>query len=117
MKRLTLALAVLALAGFVWAENGFDHLSVTATSQTLTFAAPRNSVMICNYGTNEVYYRLFDQLDTPAAATTSYAPLLAGTASAPVCVTWTRNNQNIPIRALSIVCDTAETATVDVLSW
>lgn len=118
-KRITLLLiAVLVLGGawFAYAENGFKSLSVTATSQTYTF--PRNAVSavkLCSYGANIAYYRIFSGSDTVGASTTSYAPLPAGTATAPICVSYTRTDTvSGYYKAVSAVCTTAETATVTV---
>ena len=123
MRRATLAMlaAVLGLAGICQGETSFVNLSVTATSQTTYFSAPRASIMLCNYGTNNAYYRLFDENDvntgTPGAATTASTLLVAGSSTAPICVSWSKApTQGAYFKAISIVCDTAQTATVHVLS-
>lgn len=113
MKRVLLALVL--CAGAVYAEVGFKALSATATSQTFTFPTPRASVMICNLGANEIFFRLFNEYDTPAAATTAYGTIAAGSATAPVCMSFTKApSEPAYFKALSVVCDTGETATVHV---
>lgn len=97
------------------AELGFKVLSVTDVSQTFLLGKASANVLICNMGTNEVYFRLFDQNDIPAAATTSYAQVVAGTATAPVCISFDKApTVNAYYAAISIICAPAETATVHV---
>ena len=97
------------------AEIGFQALSVTQTSQTFLLPKASANVLICNLGTNEVYYRLFDQNDIPAAATTSNAMLVAGTATAPVCISFDKGpTVNAYYSAISIICAGGETATAHV---
>lgn len=116
-KRILMLACGLAVGGTVVGEVAFKSLSVTATSQTYTFPTPRAGIMLCNYGANASYYRIFDENDTPAAATTSYALLPAGSATAPVCKSFSKApTQGAYFRAISIVCDTAQTATVQVES-
>ena len=91
-------------------------LSVTATSQTVTFSDRRTGVTIVNNSTsaNELYFRLFTNCDTAAAATTSYVELKPGEA-----LDFTFNAQSecgSGYTAVSLVCDTAETATARVVS-
>lgn len=108
-----LAVFLLLVAAVASAELQFKALSATATSQTFLFARPSSSVMLCNLGANEVYYRLFDQFDEPAAATTSYAMIPAGSTTAPVCVSVDKSVSNPGLwNAVSVKCDTAETATI-----
>jgi hypothetical protein len=118
MRRAILLAAVLALASVAQGEVHFNSLSVTATSQTLFFAAPRSGVMLCSYGANIAYYRIFEENDTPAAATTANIPIPAGSATAPVCKSYSKppTAASFP-KAVSIVCNTAETATVTLESW
>lgn len=115
-KRLAvLLLAVLALAAPGHAELGFKALSVTATSQTFMLPVASADVVLCSIGANEAYFRVFWEGETPAAATTAYAPLPAGTAAAPACFSIPKS-QTSPnfTKYISIICDTAETATVHV---
>jgi hypothetical protein len=117
MKKYILALAVLLLAGAVNAELSFKALSATATSQTYTFPSPRASVMICNLGADAIFFRLFNENDTAAAATTSYGTIAAGSATAPVCMSFAKApTEAANWKWLSVVCDTAKTATVHVYS-
>jgi len=117
-KRFMLCLLVLGiLAPTLQAELGFVALSVTATSQTYTLQTPKDVVSLCNLGTNEVYYRLFWDGETTAAATTASAMLVAGSVTAPVCVEIGRaQSQPAPWRSVSIVCAAAETALVHLQS-
>jgi hypothetical protein len=78
MRRVILAVMLLAFAGMAIGEVRFKALSVTDANQYWTLSKVSASVMLCNTGTNPAYYRLFDELDTPAAATTSYLLLSAG---------------------------------------
>ncbi len=117
MRRILAVLGLTALATIGGAENGFNSVSVTATSQTVTLQRPRANVTLCNYGTYAAYFRLFNDNDTPAAATTSYAKLPAGTSSSPACLTFAKSvTESGLYAAVSIVCDTAQTATVHILS-
>lgn len=119
MKRTILTLAALAaLAIQAPAETQFVAISATATSATTTFATPRSNVMICSVGANDAHFRLFDELDTPAAATTANSPIVAGSATAPVCISFGGKPSTQPafFKAISVVCDTDETATIWVYS-
>lgn len=112
MRRL---LAVLALGAFlaapaaaeVWNDPG--GVSVTATSQTVTFPRHMSSVLILNDdATNEVYIRLFTCGDTVAAATTASLEIKLGKSR-----TFTKGETEPNYYcAVSLVCDTAETATI-----
>jgi hypothetical protein len=98
-------------------ELGFTLVSATATSQTFTFAKPSTNVTICNYGANEIFYRLFWEGETPVAATTSFAQLVAGSATAPNCISIDKAPTNpAPWSAITIICSAAETATVHLLN-
>lgn len=112
MRRFLVVLAlVLAVAIPSQGEVKFKALSVTATSQTFLFSSS-SSVMLCNLGANEVYFRLFFENDIPAAATTSYGTIAAGAATGPVCMSFNKSvSTPANYNAISIVCDTAETAT------
>jgi hypothetical protein len=103
MKRV-LALAIaLALAVPAFAEVRYTLVSATATSQTKGINAV-NLVIKNDDGTNEIYVRVFFGSEIPAAATTANAMIKAGEAL-------TISSPQV-INAVSIVCDTAETATV-----
>ena len=114
-KRLAVLLASLALAVPGHAELGFKALSVTATSQTYMLPVASADVSLCNIGTDAVYFRAFWEGETAAAATTAYAPIPAGSATAPVCFSIPKS-VTAPnfTKFITIVCDTAETATVHV---
>jgi hypothetical protein len=74
MKRLMILALVLGLAAMVSAEvwNDPSGLSVTDTSQTVTFPRPFTDVLVHNDETTEsIYVRLFWCGDTAAAATTA----------------------------------------------
>lgn len=116
MKRF-LAAILAALALTVSAEPAFNGpLSVTSTSQTVTFAARRTSVTVINNSAsaNEMYVRVFTNCDTAAAATTAAIEIKAGE-----IVTFSFNATTecgSGYTAISLVCDTAETATARVIS-
>lgn len=109
-------LVALAMAVTAQGELHFKELSVTATSQTYPIPNPAKGILICGYGTDEVYFRLFWSGEIPAAATTANNLLIAGTATAPQCKSYDQPPQG-PWSAISIVCDTAETATVRIESY
>lgn len=104
---------VLALVSVASTEVRFKSLSVTQASQTYVFPVPAASVLICNYGAAISYHRLFTENDTTAAATTSFTPIPAGSATAPTCKSYDKTtSQSAYWKALSVVCDTGLTATV-----
>jgi hypothetical protein len=114
-KRLMILLAALALASPGHPESGFAALSATSTSQTLTLPKPSADMLVCNFGADEVYVRVFEENDTPGAATTAYATIPAGTATAPICKGYAKTaTMGSYLKAISVVCDAAETATVHV---
>jgi hypothetical protein len=120
---MVLVLGLLVLAAQSPAEFRVKVLSVTATSQTYLLPTPQDAVGLCNYGTNHAYYRLFWDGEIPAVATASAGTnnvhkLPAGTATAPYCLSVDRTaTQPAPWRAISIICDTAESATVHLESF
>lgn len=110
-----LVLAALCLTALAEVDGG-TSLSVTSTSQTVTFSTTRSSVSITNDSTsaNELYYRLFNTCDTAAAATTSHRRLEKGETH-----TFRFNSNSecgLGYSAVSLVCDSAETATARVVS-
>lgn len=114
---LLLALVLVALPAAT--ETGFTAVSATDTSATTTFTTAKTSVLLCNYGADEVYFRLFTAADTAAAATTANAELIAGTATAPVCMSFThtpKTQTGLGWGAVALICDTGETATVHVIT-
>ena len=116
MRRLIALAGLLGLmASMAWAENWFQSVSVTATSQTITLPTARKSVMLCSYGDYIAYFRIFNEFEATGAATTAYSPIPAGSATAPVCKSFVRpDTEPANIKAISFVCDTAETATVTI---
>lgn len=114
MKKILTALAlVLALVVPAHGEVRFKSLSVTDTSQTYVFPVASASVLICNYGANISYHRLFTENDTVGAATSAYTPIPAGSATAPVCKSYSKtDSQSAYFKALSIIAGTGLTATV-----
>ena len=104
MKRVLALVAVLALAVPGFAELRYTLVSATATSQTKGINAV-NVVIKNDDGTNEIYVRVFFGSEIPAAATTTNAAMIKAGESLTISSPQT-------INAVSIVCDTAETATV-----
>lgn len=118
MKRMLAVLLALAMAQGASGELHFAALSVTETSQTYPLPKPSAVVGLCNLGTDEAYFRVFSESDTAAAATTAHSVLPAGTAAAPYCLSLGKSpTEAAYISAISIVCDTGETATVHVQAW
>ncbi len=105
---------VVPLGAEVWNDPG--GVSVTQTSQTVTFPRPMSSVIALNDdGTNEVYIRLFwcNEMASTAskAATVNSLEIKLGKSR-----TFTREPNTEPdfYCAISLVCASAETATVRV---
>jgi len=119
--RRLIAVASFALALATWAPahaevDGGTSLSVTQTSQTITFASTHGSVTIINdsASANEIYFRLFTTADTVAAATTAGVRLEPGES-----LSFSFSSFSEPgtgYSAASIVCATGETATARVVS-
>jgi hypothetical protein len=117
MIRRILALALVAalLAVPAVAEVLIISISATDASATRVFPKPVRSVLICNYGASEVFYRLFNETDTTGAATTSSIQLVAGSATAPICISYDQTDtQAGRFSAISTICSSGETATVTV---
>jgi len=115
-KRIVWAALLLALAVGAGAadEVDFDRVSATDTSTTTTFPEARSSVEIYNRGPDEIYFRLFTSEGTAAAATTSHRMLPSG---ADISFTHNpRTESGLGYLYVTIVCDTGETATVEVTS-
>jgi len=109
-------LLLLGLAGLTLAEldgnPGTTPLSVTSTSQSVTFSSKRSSVIIQNDdATNEVYVRLFVCGETISAATTTSGKELKATEKASYSFN-SRSEAGIGYCGFSIVCAAAETASV-----
>ena len=102
MKRLILGALLALLCVPLTAEVRYQAVSATATAQTIPINA--TAMTIINDGANEVYVRVFDAMQTPAAATTASWEIKSGEGF--------DIGRTAGIGAVSIVCDTAETATV-----
>jgi hypothetical protein len=110
MKKAFLALALLATVAY--AETSFNTASVTNASQTITFLTPRSGVVICNDSASAgvMYFRLFNQNDTPAAATASHSPVAIG-----ACLAFSKPpSQSADFKAISLY--SASTATANIYS-
>lgn len=101
---LALACGLALLAGTVGSEVRGNTVSATATSQTINLGAVQ-SITIVNSGANEIYFRLFNEAEPPATVSTTTGRYLANGATIEF------GGQRL-YGAISIVCDTAETATV-----
>ena len=125
MKRLIrLALAALLALGCALPARaemdgnpGTTPLSVTSTTQSVTFTGARTSLLIKNDdATNEVYYRVFACGETISAATTaSGKELKAGETLRAVYNGTSERVGGLPARGycgFSIICAAAETASV-----
>lgn len=77
-----------------------NSVSVTSTATTVTFSKDTKAIWIDNEGSNEVYVNLFG-----TTATTADSKINAGE---------NRGWNGFQTRAISLVCDTAETTTVNV---
>jgi hypothetical protein len=107
-RRLAAVLGALLLASSAWAELKYTAVSATATSQTIGIGF--KTLTIVNDGANEVYVRVFVIGEVPAAATTSSPQIKSGEG-------FTFEAPQGQVLAVSIVCDTAETATVRLFYW
>jgi hypothetical protein len=103
-KILVLALALGLVGVMVSGEVLGKRVSAAATSQTIPLGAI-SKITIVNEGANEVYFRLFYENEPPAAVTTANGLYLAAGASVGF------GGPQL-YGAISLVCDTAETATV-----
>ena len=113
MKRLATWTLGLALgAGVVGAETHFVSILATDVSATTTFPTPRQSVLICNDGASPAFFRLFNEIDTPAAATATSSSIPVG-----ACITFGKP-QTSPAyyKWISVICGAGLTATVRVYS-
>jgi len=112
MKKAILALAiVLALVTTAWAETSFVTATAGAT-QTLTFTTPRAAVVICNAAASAgvMYFRLFNENDTPAAATAAHSPVAIG-----ACIGFSKPPSS-PAFYKAISLYSASSATVNIYS-
>lgn len=111
MRRiLVLVLGLALVAGMGWAETKFNSVAVTDVSATVTFTTPRAGVLICNEGANIVYFRLFNENDTSAAATTAYSRIASG-----ACKTFSKApSEPAYFKAVSLICGAGLTATATI---
>ena len=109
MKRILALLAALVLTVPAFGELRFTSVSATATSQTVSINA--QELTIKNDGANSVYVRVFVTGEIPAAATTAYSVVKLDETLA------LKAPGNEVISAISLKCDTAETATVRLYYW
>jgi hypothetical protein len=114
MRRI-LTFLLLACAGVASAEPGYTTVSSTSTATTTTLSNVVTTLCFKNSSSsaNEAYVRVFTTAETPAAATTASILINAGES---ICLTHnTRTETGTGYIGYSIVCDTAETATVGVI--
>ena len=108
MRRImALALGLALLAVMATAELNYTKVSATATAQTTTISG--SSLLIVNDGANEVYVRVFNDGETAADATTSSTEIKSGEGL--------EFYRPMGMKAVSIVCAAAETATVRLVYW
>lgn len=110
-----LALALVALPALA-AVGTNNAVSVTSTAQTVAFTTSRTSVTVINdaASANELYFRLFWNNETVVAATTATGIRLEKGES----ISFSFNSSSETGRGylnVSLVCDTAETATARVV--
>lgn len=103
-KLFALAVGLALVAGLTSGEARYRTVAATATSQTIPFGAAAK-VTIVNDGANEVYFRLFEESEPPAAVTTTNGTYLGPGASI-------EYGGPQLYGAVSFICDGAETTTV-----
>jgi hypothetical protein len=121
MKRICAVLAMTVITcATLWAEDGLPYIKVsaTATVTNTTLPAHTKTVLMINDGTNEVYFSLYNDAETPADATTSSKELKSGES---LTFVFSPNSAESAAggtyyKTLSIICAAAETATVRVFS-
>jgi hypothetical protein len=106
-RKIAAALGALLLASTAWAELSNQTVSASSTATNLTIEAA--TLTIVNDGANEIYVRVFVKGETVASATTSDAEIKSGEG-----FTFERS---LGIEGVSIVCASAETATVRLFYW
>lgn len=109
MRKAILALAiVLALVTSASAELGFTRVAVIAAgANNVTVNA--STLTVVNDGANEVYVRVFWEGETVADATTSSVEIKSGEGFT--------FSKTMNIKAISLICAAAETATVRLFYW
>lgn len=114
MRRILVLVVLLGLviAPTLRSETAYSALSATATSQTYTISKPSAAVTICNGGTGVAYFRLFNEVDTTAAATTASSRLAVG-----ACIEFSKPATDPAFfKAVSVVTNGTDTATIYVYS-
>lgn len=90
MKLYAVALSTMLLLvpGTGHAETGYDAISSTEVSATLTLSRVATTLWICNNSTTDrIFVRIFSNTETAGASTTSYIPIpIATSAAYPFCV-------------------------------
>jgi hypothetical protein len=88
MKTRILALAALLalLIGTAWAEPYYVSVSATTTAATSFFPIDGVTVLACNDGTGIAYVRVFNDNETPAAATSANSQIPVG-----ACISWSKS--------------------------
>lgn len=125
MKRAAFAIVALCLVGHLYAQVVFTQVvDATATNQNIRFGAPRSSVSIynCSDGTTptcageEIFYRLYscNEIQQGASTTITASDAVAIPMALGEQVSYTVNSSSEASLycAISIICTTAETATV-----
>ena len=102
-RHLALLLALAFLVVPLSAEVYYLTVSATATSQTVPGRYGK-TLLVINDGADSVHARVFDAMETSAVATTADLEIKIGESF--------EFSRTKGIGAISIVCDTAETATV-----
>lgn len=117
MRIATILAALLALSFIpAWGENGYVTISATTTADTDSFSTAQTQVTICNFGSDDIHFRLFNGEDTSGAATTNHAKLSAPSGTDPLCLTFpfdNRSQQGLGWVGYSVRAATG-TATVDI---
>ena len=101
MRRILVLLAVLALAVSAGAEVRYLVVAATSTAQTKGVNA-QHLLVINDDTTNEIYVRVFHSGESPAAAT----------AASSIQIKAGEGVEFVNVGSISVVCDTAETASV-----
>jgi len=118
-RYLAVLLMLTASAAFALDEVNHTAASVTTTSQMVSLGASSKSVALCSQGTDLTYYRIFTDFGTAAVATSGDIPLPAGTATAPVCHSYTFDSSSAlsgtGYMVVAILADSG-TATVNIIS-
>ena len=100
MRRLTLTLALLALAGMAWAElGGVKFVSSSAGADTRTVNA--STLLVINDGASTIHVRVFWEGETPADATQTSPDIKPGEALS--------YHKDFNIIAISVISESSST--------